>query len=464
MRLSEYRRPALLFAAVLAFAVTLMGTASLLRLRDTMREGMAASTAAIAVLVKGQLEQSGRVMVRVLADNLVNPVYTIDMERIRELLGSVRDLEDVRYVYVYGPDGAVLHDGGRSVRQFGVVFDDEVSRNAATANTVLLQDQPKILDVSAPILIGDQRLGGVRIGLSKDRIDTEIAAMTAGTDLAHNVALDRNATAVVSTIAGLTLLGVLLVFAVMRENLARERSRRYEGDLARVSRVTVMGELASVLAHEINQPLAAVVNFSRGALRRLGRPDASQSDLKGALEQISTEAMRASAILRHINDFVRKSDVETTAADVNAMIRNIHGIMEGRAKVDSVAIRLELVERLPQVDANVIEIEQVILNLLINGVEALKAVRLKREVVVRSRLNDSGMVEVSVSDNGCGLPKEAQSKVFEPFFTTKPGGIGMGLRICRTIVEAHGGRIWALANTDRGSTFSFALPARPVHG
>ena len=138
--------------------------------------------------------------------------------------------------------------------------------------------------------------------------------------------------------------------------------------------------------------------------------------------------------------------------------------MRSRARLDDVTLRLDLAEGLPRVDANVVEIEQVILNLLLNGIEALREVpESGREVVVSTRRADTGEVEVEVRDNGCGLPKDSEDKVFEPFFSTKRDGIGMGLRICRTIVESHGGRIWAVPNPIGGTSFIFRLPARLSH-
>lgn len=367
------------------------------------------------------------------------------------------------YAYVYDADGLIVHDGTVGISRFGDAMEDEVGRNATAAEGLLIQESPTVTDVSMPIWIGETRLGGVRVGLSRARTAAEISAMRASIDTIRSGVLNRNLIALGLISLGLVALASLLGVAISREITIQKEAdrvaREYEAELAHVTRLSTMGEMASTLAHELNQPLAAIVNYSGGALRRLrGHNDGGPSELRGVLEQISQQAERASEMIRRIGKFVRKGEAQTARADLNTMIRNIYGLVEADSRARGVAIRLELADRLPPVSVTVIEIEQVILNLLRNSLEAFEGSHDERVVVVHSQLNGSNMVEALVADRGCGLPDGDPNKVFEPFFTSKPGGMGMGLGISRTIVEAHGGRLSATANPGGGATFRFSLP------
>ena len=220
--------------------------------------------------------------------------------------------------------------------------------------------------------------------------------------------------------------------------------------------------MASTLAHELTQPLAAIVNYASGSIRRIeSGADAGAAEFPGAFAQIAAQAKRASKIIAHIGDFTRKTPVAASVTDVNEIIRSVRNLASAESEDRGVAVRLELNDTLPKVEVNAVQIEQVILNLLRNGIEASRNTsKDRREVVIESRTNGPGTIEIAVADRGRGLPVGGEDRIFDPFFTTKPDGMGMGLSISRTIVEAHGGRLWAENGAAHGATFQFTLPSR----
>lgn len=234
--------------------------------------------------------------------------------------------------------------------------------------------------------------------------------------------------------------------------------------LAHVSRQSTMGELASVLGHELNQPLVAIVNYANGCVRRLRGAGGDGGEVLNGLNNIASQAARAGEIIRHIRDFVRRAEPQHSAVDLNEVVREVGSIAQVEARRGGVQLRFELTRRLPEVMVDSIQIQQVILNLIRNGIEAMSSTTSGRKVLtVRTGRREGGQLEVCVADRGSGLPDDGAERVFEQFFTTKPEGMGMGLPISRSIVEAHGGNLWAAANPEGGAIFTFTLPVgRPA--
>lgn len=233
-----------------------------------------------------------------------------------------------------------------------------------------------------------------------------------------------------------------------------------QAELAHVARVGTMGELASGLAHEINQPLAAIVNYVQASLERLRLGNAQPADVLDDMQHAAAQAERASEIIDHIREFIRKRAPKYTTVSLNALAREAAELVEAEARQKRVALRLELAPDLPPVAVEPIQIEQVIVNLLRNGFDALATGPVgRRQVTVRTAANGDGVVECSVTDSGPGLPDGEAERLFEPFFTTKPLGMGMGLSISRTIIESHQGRLSGMTNPEGGATFRFVLPA-----
>ncbi|MBI3463968.1 MAG: PAS domain S-box protein [Planctomycetes bacterium] len=245
---------------------------------------------------------------------------------------------------------------------------------------------------------------------------------------------------------------------VTERQQARERLRRHEAELAHVLRLSTVGEMASGLAHELNQPLSAVSNHAEAWMRRLRSGAGTSEELLAALEQISQQAVRAGEIIRHLRDFVRKGEPRRSTVGVDEIVHEVVALVSSEAQQKQITLRLELAPGMPAVAADRIQIEQVLLNLVRNAFEAMTELEAgTRALTIRTSTAAEELVEVAVADTGRGLNPETIDHVFEPYFTTKAGGLGMGLSISRAIVEAHGGRLWATPNPDRGVTFRFTL-------
>lgn len=242
---------------------------------------------------------------------------------------------------------------------------------------------------------------------------------------------------------------------ITRRKHAEEEAHQRQTELAHVQRVSAMGEMAAGLAHELNQPLAAIVNYARGCTRRLADAGAAP-DLLEALDRIAGEALRAGEVVRSLKRVVRKEPPRDSEIDLNDLARDALALVRAEADGREIGLRLELEPRLPRLLADRIQIEQVILNLLCNALEAIS--KPPGVVSVRIELVDGRAARVAISDTGDGIAPDLRDRVFAPFFTTKTSGLGMGLSISRTIIEAHGGRLRADANPGAGTTFSFTLP------
>lgn len=269
----------------------------------------------------------------------------------------------------------------------------------------------------------------------------------------------------VTAILGATGVTVLGAYLLDRQRLeafaAKESARRHQADLAHVGRLSVMGEMAAGLAHELNQPLAAIVNFTRGCQRRLRAAGSADPEMLDALEQVTGQAMRAAQIIRRIRDFTRKDDPSLAWVDVNDLVRNVADLADADGRQPDVRIDLALSPAVPKVYADSIQIEQVILNLVRNGFDAMNGpTTAPKTLSIRTAAATDRRVDVTVADTGIGLTPEIIDRIFDPFFSTKPLGLGLGLSISRSIVEAHGGRLWVEASPSGGSEFHFSLAVR----
>jgi PAS domain S-box-containing protein len=229
-------------------------------------------------------------------------------------------------------------------------------------------------------------------------------------------------------------------------------------ELARVARLTTMGEFAASIAHEVNQPLTAVTNNANACLRLLARRNLDPEVLRGALEEIVADGTRASAVIARIRGFIKKEPAEREKLDVNDVIQEVLALARRELSENRVVLEPQLAKALPLVLADRVQLQQVLLNLVMNGIEAMTAVADRpRMLWVQSRVDESSDILVTVRDSGTGLGSEGD-RVFAPFFTTKTRGMGMGLPISRSLVESHGGRLWASPNSPHGAMFSFTLP------
>jgi len=241
---------------------------------------------------------------------------------------------------------------------------------------------------------------------------------------------------------------------------AEEALRQAQADLAHVSRVTTMGELTASLAHEVNQPITAAVTDANACLRWLTRAAPDVEEARAAASRIVKDAMRAADIVSRIRLLFQKSTPPRELVDLNDVIREMVVLLRSEATRYSISIRTELAPGPSLVMGDRVQLQQVMMNLMMNGTDAMKDVDGTRELAIKSQPADNEECLVSVSDTGVGLPAQQADQIFNAFFTTKPHGTGMGLSISRSIVESHGGRLWAGRNTLRGASFYFTLPSK----
>jgi PAS domain S-box-containing protein len=237
-----------------------------------------------------------------------------------------------------------------------------------------------------------------------------------------------------------------------------EALRQSQEDLARINRVTALGELTATLAHEINQPISGAITNANTCLRKLERDEVDREGLRTAVARFARDAQRAAEIVDRIRAQFRRSALKRGVVDVNEINRETVALLRDEAMRFNIAVRTDLADDLPRIVADRVQLQQVAMNLIINGIEAMKGVDGIREMVIKSRRAEDEQILVSVSDTGIGFPPQLAERIFEPFFTTKPHGTGMGLRICRSIIESHCGRLWAVPNDGPGATFSFSIP------
>ena len=238
----------------------------------------------------------------------------------------------------------------------------------------------------------------------------------------------------------------------------RERLRQAQADLAHINRVTTMGELTASLAHEIRQPISAAMTNARTCLRWLGREEPNIAEASEAASRIVKDVTRAADIIGRISSAFKKDVPQREQVDLNELVREMIVLLRSEANRYSISIRTELADGLPKVMADRVQLQQVFMNLMLNGIDATKKMTGGAELTIKSEAGN-GQLLISVSDTGAGLPPAQADQIFQAFFTTKDNGTGMGLPISRSIIESHGGRLWAAAAPGRGATFQFTLPA-----
>jgi C4-dicarboxylate-specific signal transduction histidine kinase len=220
-----------------------------------------------------------------------------------------------------------------------------------------------------------------------------------------------------------------------------------------------MGQLTASIAHEVNQPLAGVIANAEAGLRWLDRETPDLDAVRCSVEWVIDDGKRASEVIRRVRSLAKKTDLEKVPLDANDIIREVMALVQRELTSRQASLRIELAPALPIILGDRVQLQQVMINLVMNGAEAMQSITDRpRELVIRSRPDETRQVLLSVTDCGVGISAENADRLFNPFFTTKASGMGMGLSICRSIIDAHGGRLWATANLPRGATFQFSLP------
>jgi C4-dicarboxylate-specific signal transduction histidine kinase len=252
--------------------------------------------------------------------------------------------------------------------------------------------------------------------------------------------------------------------ALQTESLERKHAeevlRQTQADLAHVSRVTTMGELTASLAHEVNQPIAAAVTNANTCLRWLSREPPDVEQARAAAMRIVKDSTRAAEIISRIRLLFKKGTPQRALVNVNEVVREMIVLLRREASRHHILIESELAENLPQAIGDRVQLQQVLMNLMMNSIDAMKNVDGTRELAIKSQQTENEQVLVTVNDTGMGLPAQQTDLIFKAFFTTKEQGTGMGLSISRSIVESHGGQLWAAGNSPRGASFCFTLPTK----
>jgi PAS domain S-box-containing protein len=250
------------------------------------------------------------------------------------------------------------------------------------------------------------------------------------------------------------------ITARIRADQAEEALRKAQVELAHVARVTTLGELTASISHEISQPLAAIVTNAGACLRWLDWAPPDLEEARRSVGCIIADSNRATEVIRRVRALANKAEIEMVPLDLNEVVSEVMAIVQRELVSNEVSLRLELASTLPRIFGDRVQLQQVIINLVTNGIEAMHAsTNRPRELVIRSGQEDMNRVFLSVTDCGAGISTENVDLIFNPFFTTKPSGMGMGLSICRSIMEAHGGRLSASRNEGPGATFQFVMPS-----
>jgi C4-dicarboxylate-specific signal transduction histidine kinase len=345
-------------------------------------------------------------------------------------------------VATWGEDPHGRGPVGTSIRTAQVVVCNHISSDPIFAPWRARAEKHGLKSsVALPLTTAGKAIGGFMVYSDEleafDEKETDLLAQTAN-DLMHGIALLRT----------------------KKEREATEEAlKKSEVELARVARVTAMGELTASIAHEVNQPLAAVVTNGNAALRWLGNEPPNFDETRQSLQNIVRDGTRAGEVIARIRAILKKSEPAGQRLDLNEIIREIVAITQGEAQRRGASLQTDLAVNLPPVMGDRVRLQQVLLNLVINALDAMNDVTDRARIIrIRSAVQGPKSILVAVEDSGAGLGSGKDSRLFEAFYTTKPGGLGMGLSISRSIIEEHGGRLCAAPNDGPGATFQFTLP------
>ncbi|ULJ76704.1 PAS domain-containing sensor histidine kinase [Rhizobium gallicum] len=346
----------------------------------------------------------------------------------------------------------------------------EITQQAVAA-AVIRDANPAALDLfeadAREALVGSNLCGRYLPG-SGSALSDVIVALAAGETMAETeVRLQTFGERVADVVLRVTLLPegqnwshvLVMAFDVTERNEAQARYEQVSAELAHAARVSMLGQLAASIAHEVNQPLAAIINYGKSAKRFLHRPQPDLADVGSCVDKMISNGTRAADVVDRVRKLARKAALQSDRINLFDLIEDAIAMIQSEARVHNVRLRRRSSGDLLDVIADRVHVQQVLVNLLMNGIHAMREVGDRaRELYIDTAVTPDGMVRVAVIDCGAGFPTGGEAKIFEPFYTTKPDGMGIGLSICRSIIEHHGGRISAANNKVFGATVSFTLP------
>jgi PAS domain S-box-containing protein len=387
---------------------------------------------------------------------LATPDLQVIMEKAVNLLADSLDVEYTKVLELL-PDGKALHlragvgwkEGVVGSATVGADTNSQIGYTLLSAGPVIVEDLRREAQFTGPPLLRDH---GVVSGMSVIIGGGEQPWGVLGAHTSRRRDFTKDDIQFLQAVAN------IIAHGIQRERAEeeRERLRQLEAELAHINRVSMMGELTASLAHEIRQPIAAAITSADACLRWLTHnpPDLERARL--AVARIKEDGTRADDVINRLRSFYKKgTPPERELVDVNEVVREMIVLLRNEAMRYSVSVRPELAEGIPKVRVDRVQLQQVFMNLMLNAIEAMKETG--GALTIKSHLGQDGRLMISVSDTGVGLPAENAERIFDAFYTTKPQGSGMGLAISRSIVESHGGRLWATANDGPGTTFNFTL-------
>lgn len=506
-----HTRVTMAIVGLIAALVVVLSALLFVQFRQTMEETRESNSVAMAEALLRQAERRAQGVAGFLSESLADPLSQQHWDAVRDLAVFARGRRGVDYVRVFNASKGIVVDDTDAVVTDSPGAPETTMTAVLTFGRSVTSIAGDRLTVSVPVAVGVRIVGGVTVALSLTDVQSDIAATQALLEGIHekgttgllavsgiaafvfaalgilfSVAVARGISGPIEKLVALTRqigrgavdvalpeqrgdeigeLGLALVTMARQRREAEEKARRLQAELAHVSRITTMGEMATGLAHELNQPLTAISNYLRGSITRLRKTNTATKEVLDAMERAAAESLRAGEVIRRVRSFVRKVEPEKVPVDINATIRETVDLLRPEAQGHDVSIILDLAMDLAPVAADKIQIQQVILNLARNGIEAARDnAPVPRQVTISTMPHGEDLVRVTVRDSGSGVPEDLRESIFEPFVTTKGDGLGMGLAICRTIVEAHSGRLELNEDVGPGTAFRFTLPVAESAG
>ncbi|MQX93520.1 oxygen sensor histidine kinase FixL [Sinorhizobium meliloti] len=426
-------RNAILFAAGLSLVATLFLQWVKRVDGPSVMELVAFGSAVLLIVAQGELLEAARRAI----DRTENVVRARNAH-LRSILDTVPDA-----TVVSATDGTIVYFNAAAVRQFGYAEEEVIGQNLR----ILMPDpygQEHDGYMQRYMRTGEKRIIGIDRVVSGQRKD--------GSTFPMKLAVGEMQSGGERFFAG-------FISDLTEREESAARLEQTQAELARLARLNEMGEMASTLAHELNQPLTAIANYSNGCTRLLrDMDDAVAIRMREALEEVASQSLRAGQVIKHLREFVTKGETEKAPEDIRKLVEESAALALLGSRQQGVRTVFEYLPGAKMVMADPIQVQQVLLNLMLNAIEAMRVVE-RRELTIRTMPAGAGEVAVVVEDTGGGIPDEVAGQLFKPFVSTKAGGMGMGLSISKRIVEAHGGEMTVLKNAAGGATFRFTLPA-----
>lgn len=424
--------PGLLAALLSLLSCLYLGGERFIHFPNLLEFGILIVIGLVIAWMGGLLHRARRVTDQTMSDLEAREAH------LRSILDTVLDA-----TVVIEKDGTIRSFNAAAVRQFGYKESEVVGKNVRVLMPEPYQHEHDGY-ISRYLSTGEKRIIGldrVVVGKRKD-----------GSTFPMKLAVGE-----IKTGDKVFFTGFIRDLTEREESAAR--LQEIQGELARMARLNELGEMASTLAHELNQPLSAIANYAQGCTRLLrDMDDAVASRMRDALEETSRQALRAGQIIRHLREFVTRGETDKAREDIRKLVEEAGALALVGSRERGIRSVFEFGPDAKFVMADGVQIQQVLINLMRNGMEAMRDSE-KRELVVQTSLDENGWVVVEVADTGSGIPVEIAAQLFKPFMTTKPGGMGIGLSISKRIVVSHGGEITATTNESGGTTFRFTLPA-----